>query len=77
MEPHEISKKIRSANDSIGYILSVSLENITDDIIKAIGLNYSHIELLESMGVFDNISFQELQKLRSAKRKAKDILGIS
>ena len=76
MEEAQKAKYLKSSQDSINFILNLDTTNMTESDVNSVSINYNHISYLEENGVFQSISFQQLQTLRSAQRKAKDILNI-
>lgn len=74
MEDSQKEKYLSTYGDSVGFILNLDENSITYEDKLTVELNYNHLLYLESCGVFTSISFQDLQKLKSAKSKAKNIL---
>lgn len=76
MDVTQKQKYLESYEDSVYYILNIDLDNISDSDKLTVEINYNHLMYLDECNVFESISFQELQKLRSAQSKAKNILEI-
>lgn len=77
MEESQKDKYLRTYKDSVHFILNVDDDAISYEDKITVEMNYNHLQYLEANGVFNKITFQDLQKLRTAQSKAKSILEIS